>query len=391
MITGIIAEFNPFHNGHEYLIKKAKEDSDAVICVMSGNFVQRGDISIYDKFTRTAHALNCGADLVILLPSCWSMSCAENFALGGVSLLKSTGIVDRIAFGCENSNVDLLNKIAELRDDYEFNNVIKKHLNNGNTYAKSYELALNDIDASYSEIATKPNNILGIEYIYAAKKLSYNVDFKAIDRIGVSHDSFNANGNYMSASAIREKIHRNDFEGVEHFIPDFVYSDIKNKNISKLNNLNNTLLYHLRSKDKDFFKNLPDINEGLENRIYEKIKTSKNFTELINNVSTKRYTSAHIRRLLLSAAFEIDNSFFKKEPPYIKILGYNNIGKNIVSEIKSKAKVPVVLTSDDYLQLTDNAKKLFESECISNDLYNMSFDTPIDSSSDLTTSIIKVK
>ncbi len=390
MITGIIAEFNPFHNGHEYLIKKAKQNSDAVICVMSGNFMQRGDIAIYDKYTRTVHALSCGADLVILLPSAWSMSCAENFALGGVSLLKSCRVADNIAFGCEDVDLPAMKEIADLRDSADFNEKIKTYLSSGCTYAAAFEMALGEISHDYKKIVSKPNNVLGIEYIYAAKKLDYNVEFTPICRIGTQHDSSAAKEGFMSASAIRNCITNGKIDIVKDYVPQAVFNDIKSRDFSKIDNIDTALLYHLKSKPKEYFANLADINEGLENRIYEKIKTAKSFNQLIESVCTKRYTTAHIRRLLLSAAFDIDSSSFKNTPPYIKILGYNNTGKSLISKISKNAELPIILTAGDYNQLTGYAKAVFERDMLSNDLYGMSYDTPVNSSCDLTTCVIKV-
>lgn len=390
MINGIICEFNPFHNGHEYLLSKAKENGGKNICVMSGNFVQRGEAAIYEKRRRAEMALKNGADVVISLPVGWSMSGAENFAYGGVSLLKSTGIVDNLAFGCENNNEALLNEAAQVIFSNNFADEIGKYLSLGDTYAVAREKAINALYPHLKEFISEPNNILGVQYLVAAKQLNFSVGFTPIARIGTKHDSDNFSGIFSSASNIRKLIRSKDTEKIKNYLPENVYNMVIDLPCSDLSTIENAILFKLRNLSLDDIRKLPDISEGIENRIFDAIKTATSLDELYSFIKTKRYTMARIRRIIMSAAFSVDNSFIKREPPYIHILGYKKESESLVSQMAQKATKPVLLSSKDYIKLDDFGKKVFETECITTDLYGMSFNPPFPCSKEYTEPIVKI-
>ncbi len=390
MVSSVIAEFNPFHNGHAYLLSKAKEKSEAVICVMSGNFVQRGDLSIFTKQKRTEFALKNGADLVINLPVGWSMSSAENFAFGGISLLKNTKITDSIYFGCECGDVTALTETAEIISGEEFNNLVKGYMKNGVTYACARQQAVENYSKELGIILSKPNNTLAIEYISAAKKLSFSPTFNAVNRVGVEHNSSKGNNEFMSGTGLRELIKSGCFEEIKKYIPENIYNDIVNCNFSDINRLDNALLFKIRSMTKEQLLYIPDVSEGLENRIVDAAKECEGFSELADSIKTKRYTLARIRRILMCAAFDITNEYLKKEPPYIHILGCTSRGEELVKEIAKRTDLPLVISAKDALSLEGFAKKTFELEEHTSNLYSMSLSPMLPSYSEYTQKLIKI-
>ena len=368
---GIISEFNPFHTGHKYLIENAKGENDTVICVMSGNFVQRGDTAILPKSERTAAALKNGADLVIELPVPYSMSYAERFAKSSVYLLKSLGIIDEICFGSEIGETGVLYEIADILSRDEFENKISERLKSGDTFAKIRTDILRGYDPHYAEIISEPNNILGIEYILAAKSLGFNIPFRTIKRIGARHDT----GDTLvtaSASHIRQMLFEGNKISIDKFLP-YNYSG----NFASINNLEKAVLANLRANNSpERYAALPEISEGLENRIFEAVKGSSSLPELYENIKTKRYTLARIRRIVLSAFLGINEDMASQNPPYIRVLGFTEKGKSALAEIAKKTKLPIICTAKDALALEGFAKEVFEKECTSSDIWALSLNYP---------------
>lgn len=340
MITGIICEFNPFHAGHKYLIDSVKNENDGIVCVMSGNFVQRGEFAVYDKFIRTRTALENGADLVIELPCAYSLRSAEGFATAGVELLEATNAVDRIAFGAECDDIDKLKKTAY--EIIEKEQDIKAEMKKGSSYPAARNAVIG------SEILETPNNILAVEYIKSA-----NLPCTAVKRIGKGHDS---DDEKYSASEIRK--------------------NLKNDNICSLKNCERAVLAKLRCMTADDFLQLEDVTEGLENRIAEMVKISTSLEELYDNIKTKRYTHSRIRRIILKAYLGISKDF-TKNVPYIRILGFNSKGQEILAKMKKRAVLPVISRYSDINTLDEYGKALFELECRCTDLYNLGYKNPL--------------
>ncbi|MCH5170113.1 MAG: nucleotidyltransferase family protein, partial [Oscillospiraceae bacterium] len=270
-VIGIICEFNPFHNGHKYLIDSVKKDGDTVVCVMSGNFVQRGEPAIADKRTRAKMALLCGADLVIELPVAFSMARAQTFARGGVKLLDSLGVVDTLVFGSERGNVEMLEKTAQAIESEQVNNEIIADLKTGETYAYAREKAVRKIFGSnFADVLHNPNDILAVEYISALNFLHSKIEPKAVLRKSVSHDSEETEGVFASASLIREKIKNG--EKYEEFMPkdalEILEKAINDGNAPAVySKLDIAILAFLRKAKSEDFSDVPDVSEGIENRI----------------------------------------------------------------------------------------------------------------------------
>ncbi len=386
---GIIAEFNPLHLGHKYLIDQAKADGEVVIA-LSSDFVQRGDTAICDKRVRTQMALSCGADLVLELPVCYSMSTAQNFALGGVAALVTAGC-DTIMFGSEIGETEPLIKTAEILMSSEFNEKLNSALKNGKTFAKLRQETAEKLGAPKGVLAGANNN-LAIEYIIAAKFLKADIAFKTVKRQGADHDSKEADSGFASASAIRERLLLGDFQFAKKYMPVEAFLLLNEENISSINRLERAILAFLRTKTLDELKALPDISEGIENKLFSEIRVATSLDGLYNKIKSKRYTHARVRRIVLSAFLGLDNTFFMKEaPPYIRVLGFKKQGEKIVSEIRRQNGRNLVVKISEIKALGDRAEKMLNTESRATDLYMLSLKKAGEGSLEYKAKIIKTE
>ena len=385
-LAGIIAEFNPLHNGHKYLINCAKSDGFAVACVISGNFVQRGDCAIIPKFKRAEMALDVGADLVCELPVPWSMSTAQNFALGGVSQLAAIG-VDTIYFGSESGNFELLNTVSDLLLSKSFNNALKSKLESGQTYAKMRQsLVAEMISHEAAKVLENPNDTLGIEYISAAKKLNLNLNFKPIKRVGAGHNDSCENGGFSSSSYIRKRLVTKEFSNLSNIMPVEALNILENSPISDISKIDTAIISKIKQMSINEISKLPDISEGLENLIYTKARTELSYFSLCEAIKSKRYTLARIRRILLSAYLGITYEYFLTPPPYVRILGFNKVGSFFILESEDK---PIITRVAQINELDDYSKKVFSLEMNINELYALSLNNPSEFTSEYKEKIIK--
>lgn len=376
---GIVAEFNPFHNGHRYLISQAREKgAEGIICVMSGNFVQRGEPAVCSKWRRAEMALKSGADLIIELPAVWSVASAEKFSFGAVSLLENTGAADNIIFGSENAEPSELSEIAEVLLSPEYSEKIKKLSSTGLSYPAAREKALSEIlGEEKSAVIKTPNNILGVEYCKALMRLGSCVKPETVTRKGVSHDSEKSENEFASASSIRKMIGE-DINLLSPFMPQEAFEIIKKAEsegrlLENFNGLNRPLLSSLRKASPEDLRKVPDVSEGLEYRILESVKGAKSFYETADLAKTKRYTHSRLRRIILSYYLELFSGFCA-EPPYIRVLGFNKNGQKLLSQMREKAKIPVIMKYGDVKTLSEAGKKVFEAETKAVDLYNLLFE-----------------
>lgn len=405
-VLGIIAEYNPFHNGHLYHIKKSIEETGAssVICVMSGNFVQRGNTSIVDKWTKTKMALANGVDLVLELPTIYSVSSAENFAEGAIRLLDSLKIVDTISFGMEAKDIASLNNIANVlyTEPKEYTTILEHELRKGVSFPKARENAvmmyLNDIK-QYANILTGSNNILAIEYLKAIKKLKSKLNPIGIRREKVLYNDEIIIDDFASATAIRKMIATGQFSDIQKVMPKSSYALLadelrKGHYVLDLSKFQKEIIYNLRKMSVEEIAQLVDVSEGLENAIKNAANSSNNLVDFVNIVKSKRYTQTRIQRILIYTLLGITNSkmlAFKKAVPYARVLGFNENGKQLISQIaKKNKKVQIVTSVKKYMDESKNKvlKEMLETDILATNVYTLGYEKDSWSNLDYTNKLV---
>ncbi|MBZ9687939.1 nucleotidyltransferase [Clostridium estertheticum] len=362
-ISGIIVEYNPLHNGHVYHINKTKEltNCDALICVMSGNFAQRGIPSIIDKWTKTKMALNNGVDLVIELPAIYSISSADFFSYGSVSLLNSLGIVDNICFGSEQGDIKDICDISNilLKEPIEFKSLLKTYLSKGIVYPKARANALYDYlinsknhisNLLLDDFLKSPNNILGIEYCKSLIKLNSSITPYTLKREGAAYNSNMLHNEFSSATAIRRFIKENgSLSALEGHVPNSVLAEMLNlysKNYEfPFEDSMFPYIKHKSATSRNSLVNLPDVSEGLDNKIIKSLQNNLSYSSTLENIKSKRYTYTRISRILCQyfIGFDsFDSQNLRSLPcPYARVLGFNSNGKSILKSIKSNSSIPL--------------------------------------------------
>ena len=337
--AGIIAEFNPFHNGHKYLIEKAKENADAAVVVMSGSFVQRGGIAVTDKWTRAKHAVSGGADLVIELPVTFSMNTAQKFAQGAVDILNAAGIVDVLFFGSECGDTEKITQAAELilNEPPEVSKKLQSLLQSGLSYPAARAAAYSE----HTAVLSSPNDILGVEYVRAIMKINSKIRPYAIRRTGVEHDSVKTAKNIASASKIRGLIQSGSDFG--EFIP--TYGDF---NVYYPQAINTAAVFLLRTTSAQYLKTINDVTEGIENRFLKAAAEYDNLEDICMAVKSKRYPLSRIRRIAYSALLGLTNELCALPPSYIRVLAMNGTGKQLLREMKKRSSLPVIIKAADF-------------------------------------------
>ena len=421
-VLGIIAEYNPFHNGHLYHLETSKKVTGAeyTIAIISGNFTQRGSTSIIDKWSKTKMALNNNIDLVIELPTIYSISSAENFADGAIKILNSLGIVDYLSFGSETSDIDILKDISDIlyNEPSDYKKLLIDELNKGLSFPKARENALlkyikttsnlAEFDIKkYADILSSPNNILGIEYLKALKKYNSNIKPVCVKRNGSDYNSTdisvlkNNNLNSIgSATAIRELIKSKNYEAIKSLVPSSSYSILTNSLndgciIPDLNVFEKEIIYILRKMSIEEIANLPDVSEGLEFSIKKAANSCNTVNELLDIIKSKRYTITRLQRIFLYALLGIskkDMEISKKiEKPYVRILGFNENGKKLVSEIALKNPDIALITSvKKFVDSNSNndLKLLLDKDIFATDVYSIGFEKKSSANLDFKNGII---
>lgn len=367
--AGIIVEYNPLHNGHLHHIKETRRKSkcNCLIAVMSGNFTQRGEPAMIDKFTRTKMALLNEVDLVIELPFLLTIQSADVFACASVSLLNYLG-VDELYFGSESGNIDELYKLSDIINSKEYNKLIKTYLKKGNSFPTSSALAVKEL--SDSTLYNKPNNILGIHYINAVKRLNSKMKIKTIERIKTNyHDDYTEGTKIQSASAIR-KLLRTDTD-ISNFVPSSVNELLKDRKIIDLEMFYEYLKYKIISSSNKDLNNIFGMKEGLENRI-KSIKDFSSVSDLIEKVISRRYTNSKLKRSLVHILCETKKEILNPiEVPYIRILGMNDTGKNYLNIVKKGLSVPLIS------KVTENIHPYLDTELKVSMIYSLVSDRDI--------------
>ncbi len=355
MSTAFIAcEYNPFHNGHKYHIDSIKAAGfDNVVCIMSGNFVQRGDIALFEKHRRAEIALMNGADLVLELPLKYAVSTASLFAEGFIKTAAATGLKGSVSFGAKNNIDELLTLEKHLFSEDAEIYCIKK-LREGINYPNAKQAYISEkLSDKYAEILSDGNNTLALEYIRAGNKYFPDVDFYAVKRDYAAHDSGETYGSFSSARNIRNIVYdntNNDNNGIESilsFIPDNSHCNIKKyfengqfpRDLSKYEMLIISRLIMLDSED---FQKVNNVTEGIENKLICAIKENTSINDILDSVKSKRFTYSRLRQILLNAALGISKDDINSGISYIRVLGFNEKGRELLHVMKSSSALQVI-------------------------------------------------
>lgn len=362
-VSSVICEYNPLHNGHLHHLKTVRENgADAIVAVMSGNFMQRGDVSNMEKLTRAKLALRAGADLVIELPVIWSLSPADQFAAGGVTILDALQVVDEISFGSECADIELLKTAAEVCRvcQTEYADTLRYFTRQGNSYPSVLqELVTQIAGPEVAAVLSQPNNTLAVAYLNALADRESRIQPFCVQRRGAAHDSTGAvpdapadNSKHdnepseanliASASYIRTCL--DEGKDCHRMVPPESWREInaarKSGTFASLRNLERPILYKLRTMEPEEIAEIAEVGaQGLANRIYQ-ARTASSLDELMEMIKTKRYPAARLRRILLHMLIGIKREDIYSLPPYGRILAFNNTGRKVLALSKGIRTLP---------------------------------------------------
>lgn len=383
---GIIAEYNPFHNGHLYQINKIKEKfpDSTITVIMSPYFVQRGEPSILDKFIRAEIALENNVDLVLELPTIYSLQSAENFGRGSVKILDSLKYLDYLSFGVETENFDKINEYVNIQLDNakEISKYTLEYLNKGYSFAnaknKSTQKVYFDLNKDFDSELIKSNNILAIEYLKALKKENSDIDCLPILRNKSDHSDENINyNNISSATSIRKYVKTNsNLNLISSVIPNKTFYYLNNKDeINSIDDYYEILKYKLLI-NKDSMKDITGYENGLDNLIIKNLNESLSIEELITKSKNKRYSQTRIQRLIINYLLKIDNSIIDKsinnKNEFIRVLGFNTNGQNLLNKVKNNTDLKIITNFKQKNKFKNN--RLLDIELDASNLYNIKED-----------------
>lgn len=374
--AAVICELNPPHCGHQYLFDTAKKEHEGLVCVLSGNFVQRGDAAIIDKWARTKMALSMGADLVVELPVPWACAGAERFAAGGVTLAAALPSVSTLIFGSECADTELLTETASLLLSEEFSQALKELPDNGEPFAKRRELAVRELAGeTKAALLRSPNAILGIEYCKAILQQNAGLNVQAVERIGAGHDEHTGHGGFRSASELRALL--KDGQSIGGLVPqdvEFLLNEARKSGLApvELARLETAILCRLRTMSLADFAALPDVSEGLEHRLFTAAKEACSLEEFFAIAKSKRVSHARLRRLAIAAFLGL-TSDLPDLPPYLHVLGLGKRGGEMFSH---GAALPILTRPSQLNDLGTQAQAIFQLEALADDLYALASPTP---------------
>ncbi len=375
-ISAVICEYNPFHNGHLYQLETAKKliGHDAVVGIMSGNFVQRGTPAIIPKSTRAAVAIKNGVDLVLELPAVLTLQSAERYARNAISTLNAIGVIDTLFFGAECPDTDALMGIAGVlaNEDFTYKHALRTHLDAGLSFAAARSNAIRDVIGSASaEILKTPNNILAVEYCKALIQTNSNITPYAIHRKAVDHDSTDFVDNFASATAIRELIKSGS--DISDYVPQNTIELYNKSALFSIDKMGKALISHLCLMSTEELSNIADVSEGLENPLKRGAYLYSSLDEVLDSVKSKRYAYSRLRRIVLSAYLGITKQDTTLTPSYIRILDFNETGRTILNLSKKTATLPLAKNAGQIKDFPD-AFKLWQRELIIDRIYKLFLD-----------------
>ena len=371
---GMICEWNPFHLGHAWLLRELKRCYGLpVVCVMSGNFVQRGEPALVNKLSRAEMAVACGADLVLELPTPWAMATAETFARGGVTLLAMAGCT-HIGFGSECGDAAALQATADTLLSPDLQADIRAALAEGVTYAAARQKAAEARLGGSAAVLRQPNDTLAVEYLKACRQQNAPLSPIVIPRVGAAHDG-NAEAGYASASHIRQLVRQDTLDRALPYLPEAAAAGLRRElaagRVTDVRNVERAILARLRQMREEEFAAYDGGGEGLYHRVYDAVRRCATVEELLEAVKTKRYPAARLRRLVLAAWLELPKA--PETVPYARVLAANETGRALLRQMR-RAEQPVLTKAADVAALGSAAAELFRREAAYTDLYTLTYD-----------------
>ncbi len=380
--AGIIIEYNPMHSGHIHLIEETRRllgPDTAVVCVMSGDFVQRGDFAVVGRRARAKAAVMSGADLVLELPLPWAVSSAERFADGGVQMLAAAGVVTHLAFGSECGDAAALTEMAACLDSELYQAGLRRFLGEGMSFAACRQAVVGSIlGAEKAALLETPNNILAVEYCKSLLHRGSSIQPLTVPRRGAAHDGAAQVEENPSASAIRELLRRGEREAALALMAPAMGEAYREEEAAGrapvfLENCERAMLARLRTMTEQDFTALDEGREGLCNRLYRASRTAASVAEVLEAAKTKRYAYARLRRMALWAYLGLTPVDFPAEVPYLRPLAANAAGRALLARMRKTASVPILTKPADVRRLGEEARTLFALEARAADLYALAY------------------
>ncbi len=404
-VLGLVVEYNPFHNGHLYHLKSAKDlvKPDFTVAVMSGNFTQRGEPSVIDKFSRAEIALHHGVDVVVELPFVYATQDAGGFAFGSVGILHKLGIVTDMVFGSESADEEFLVKTAQILHEqpWRYQEILHVKLKKGLSFPNARKEAL----VEYAQEASildpirimnieKSNDILGVEYVRSILRYGSRIRFHTIKRIGADYNDPSFRGKFSSATSIRNLLRSERWNEIRKSVPEKSFEIIKremNEGRGPVfwKDLDMAYMAKFRTMKRDDFSRIHGFVEGLDVRFEREARRSKSLVDFIERLKTKRFTFTRLRRMMLHAFFEMTSEFMGKVntfgPQYARILGFNDHGRKLLKLLKETSRVPVISTASFYRKalkkaLEENLEidqglylRMFELDTMATDVHSLLF------------------
>ena len=376
-IAGITAEYNPFHTGHAYQISALKAQlgpDTSVVAVMSGSWVQQGRPAVTDKWTRARMALNGGADLILELPTVWAAASAESFARGAVELLCRCGVIDTLCFGSETGELAPLLAAAECLDSPDYPEQLRKALEGGASFAAARQAAVEALIGPAGAALASPNNNLGVEYLRALRSLHSNIKPVTIRREGAAHNSLDRTGEgFRSATQLRQHLARGEWEAVRPYVPAGNLDILQSAPLADPRLGERAVLACLRKMTAEDWAKLPDAGagEGLPQRLERAGRQCQSLDDFFTLAKTRRYAMARLRRMALWAFLGLTAADVPAEPPYLRVLGFNARGREVLKRMKTTAQLPILTKPAHARELDGPGRRLFELEARCTDLYGL--------------------
>ena len=376
-VAAVIAEFNPFHNDHKYLLNQIKNKGfEFVIAIMSGNFVQRGEPAIVDKFVRAKTAISAGFDVVLELPTVYSLASANIFALAAVYILNSMNIVDDLFFGSESGDLSYLKRLKNITETLDFKKELNRELNKGVSYPKAVECSILNIDRAQNiSLLDSPNDILALEYLRAISRLNSKIKPWAIKRVGVAHNTLSSANTLASGSFLRSRL-KVCIDNIMPFIPQNVFAILReaySKGVmpATIQLGERAIFARLRNLTQEQLKVIAGANEGLENRLIQRLKTATSFEDLLSSVKCKRYTRSRISRLIFNAFLDIKAEEQFEMPKYIRVLGVRHAKEILLNLIYKNSKLPIIFNVNKINNLNLSIQNALLHEAKNTDAYSL--------------------